>query len=75
MSRKSTIHIVPRDNGWASIKSGATKATKVFDLKANAVSFGKESAKNAKTELFVHNKDAKIAYRNSFGNDDFPPKG
>lgn len=75
MARKSSIHIVPRSNGWGIKSSGSSRASKVFTTKAKAFKAGRSSAIGKKTELFVHNKNGRIGYRNSYGNDSFPPKG
>lgn len=75
MARKSSIHVVPRSNGWGVKSSGTSRASKVFSTKAKAFSAGRKSAISKSTELFVHNRNGKIGYRNSYGNDSFPPKG
>lgn len=75
MARKSSIHIVPRSNGWGIKSSGSSKASKVFSTKAKAFKAGRKSAIARRTELFVHNKNGRIGYKNSYGNDSFPPRG
>jgi len=75
MARKSSIHVVPRSNGWGVKSSGSSRASKVFRTKAQAFSAGRRSAIGRSTELFVHNRSGKIGYRNSYGNDSFPPRG
>lgn len=72
---KKTIHVVPRSNGWGVKSSGSTRAAKIYPTKAKAFSAGRKSAIGKSTELFVHNKNGKIGYRNSYGNDGFPPPG
>lgn len=59
------------------VKSGTLLGgvNKTFNTKEDAVTFATSYAKEHKAELFVHNQDGKIAYRNSYGNDPFPPKG
>ena len=70
-------HIVPNSEkgGWDEKKSGASRASKHFDTKDEAISHAREVAKKNKEELIIHNKDGKIAQRNSYGNDPYPPKG
>jgi hypothetical protein len=73
MARK-TQHVVPNPSGgWSVKKGGAAKATRTFDKKDQAVSYGKQVAKNQKAELVVHKKDGKIQNPNSYGRDPHPP--
>ncbi len=60
---------------WRNVSAGATKPAKVFDTKAQAQAAGRQQAVNQKTEHLIHNQDGKIAQRNSYGDDKFPPKG
>ena len=68
-------HVVPRDNGWAVKKEGASKDTKIFNTQKEAENLATQIAKNNKSEVLIHGKNGKIRERNSFGNDKFPPKG
>ncbi len=75
MSRETT-HVVPNPNGgWDVKKGGAKRATKNFDNKNDAVDRARQISKNKKTELIIHNKDGRIAKKDSHGNDPYPPKG
>ncbi len=60
---------------WRNIREGASKPSKVYETKAEAQAEGRQIAVNQKTEHLIHNQDGKISQRNSYGNDDFPPKG
>lgn len=74
MTRKSN-HVVPsKTDGWAVKKSGATKASKNFETKNEAVKYGRELSKNEKTELYIHKQNGMIQNKNSYGNDPHPPK-
>jgi uncharacterized protein YdaT len=69
-------HVVPRqDGGWGVKRSNSERASHVTATKADAVKIAREISKNQGAEMLVHNKDGKIGYRNSYGNDPFPPKG
>lgn len=76
MSKKST-HVVSnsKDGGWDIKQSGAQRSSGHFDTKQEAVNRAREISQNQKTELVIHNKDGKIARKDSHGNDPFPPKG
>ncbi|PKM65450.1 MAG: hypothetical protein CVU95_15430 [Firmicutes bacterium HGW-Firmicutes-2] len=72
---RKTQHVVPNTSGgWSVKKGGATKATKTFSTKKEAEVFGRQVAKNQKSELVIHNKDGRIQNTNSYGKDPYPPK-
>jgi len=77
MSKKSkSTHVVPSQaGGWDIKQSGAQSSSGHFDKKSDAVDRAREISRNQKTELTVHNMDGKIAYKDSHGNDPYPPKG
>jgi uncharacterized protein YdaT len=75
MANKST-HVVPNKekSGWDIKQSDGQKSSGYFDMKKDAVDRAREISKNQKTELTIHNKDGKIAKKDSHGNDPHPPK-
>ena len=74
MNRKGQ-HVVPRDNKWAVRKTGSDRVTRKFDTQREAINVAREFARNQKTELYIHGRDGRIRERDSYGNDQFPPKG
>jgi len=69
-------HVVPNSRGgWDVKKSGASRVSVHTDTKQQAIEQGREISQNQGTELFIHNKDGRIASRDSHGNDPFPPEG
>jgi len=74
MSRKNQ-HVVPRGDQWAVQSAGGDRATRIVDTQRQAINIATEIARNQRSELIVHGEDAKISWRNSYGNDPFPPKG
>lgn len=50
-------------------------ATKHFDTKKTVINYARNISKNQKSELVIHNKDGKIAQKDSHGHDSYPPKG
>lgn len=69
-------HVTPHTSGGFQVKgAGNSRATKVFDTQREAISYGKEIAKNQQSELFIHNRTGQIRERNSYGNDSYPPRG
>lgn len=72
---RKTQHVVPNQSGgWSVKKGGSKKATKNFEKKADAITFGRTVAKNQGSELVVHKKDGRIQNPNSYGRDPSPPK-
>lgn len=67
-------HVTPKNGAWQVIGAGNSKATKLFDTQKDAISYGREIAKNQKSELVIHNKQGKIRDKDSYGNDNCPPK-
>ena len=67
-------HVIPTDNGWASKDTGNEKVSRVFSTKQEAIDWARNHSKIEGNELFIHNKDGKIANRVSHGNDPCPPR-
>ncbi len=57
---KKAQHVIPNGSKWSVKKSGSTRATKTFNTKEEAKSFGKTIAKNQKVDLYIHKKDGRI---------------
>ena len=74
MSKKNQ-HVVPRGNDWAVNGAGNQKVTRVVSTQTEAIKIAREIAINQKSEMFIHRQNGQIRERNSYGNDDFPPKG
>ena len=74
MSGKQT-HIVPNpDGGWDSEDTGNSRASKHFDLKRDAMDWGREHSRKIGSEFVEHNKDGRISRKDSHGNDSCPPR-
>lgn len=75
MSKKS-IHVVTHPNGgWAVRRSGAARASRTFVTQSAAIDYGKDVAKKATSELYIHRPNGLIRDRNSYGNDPRITKG
>ncbi len=74
MSRNS-YHVFPvRDGFWSVKRGGAARASKTFEVKSDAVNFGRHLSTNHNGELVIHRKDGTIQSADSFGYDPNPPK-
>ncbi len=72
MSKKSnnSHHVVPNPNGgWDGKRPNAKRVSVHTQTKQEAVKLTRQISINQKTELFIHNKDGKIASKDSHGND------
>lgn len=69
------VWVSPSGGDWRVHSAGTDRAAGIFDTKAEAVNRAREIAEHKHAELFVQNEDGKIGWRNSYGNDPFPPRG
>lgn len=70
-----TQHVIPTAKGeWAVRKSGAEKATRIFDERKEAVVFARKIAKQQGSDVYIHRKDGTIRNRNSYGEAQFLDK-
>ena len=67
-------HVTPKGDLWQVIGAGNLKATKLFDTQKDAIDYGREIAKNQHSELVIHNTHGRICDKDSYGNDNCPPK-
>ena len=74
MPRK-THHIVPSsEGGWDLKKGGGQRSIKHFDIKSDAVDFGRQVSINQQSEFIIHGMNGRIQRADSHGNDPFPPR-
>ncbi len=74
MNSKKNQHVVPLKNKWVVPGEGNKKRTAVKDTKAEDIERAGNIAKNQKTELVILNRDGKISYKDSNGDDPFPAR-
>ena len=68
-------HVTRRSDGTWQVKTeGASKAYRVTNTQAEAISIGRNVSRNQNSELFIHGVDGKIRARDSHENDSFPPR-
>ena len=72
---KNSQHVVPSSmGGWRVFRSGAGRATRVFDSQKDAVDFAKAQARKAQADVYVHRRDGTIQERDSYGQEPLPPR-
>lgn len=64
---KKAQHVVPSEGGWSVIGAGASRATRVFKTKEQAVDLARHIAEKEGSELYVHGSDGRIKERRSYG--------
>ena len=66
-------HVVPHQGGgWAVRRSGASRASRVFETQDDAVTYAKQLACKEGAELYIHRGDGTITNRDSCGADSMP---
>ncbi len=71
---RKTHHVVPSSQGgWDVKKGGAERASKHFETKKEAETWGRDVSINQKSELVIHGKNGQIQRADSHGNDPCPP--
>jgi len=68
-------HVVPNGNEWSVIGEGNKKNTATFDTQKEAIDKAREIAINQESELLIHGRNGQIREKDSYGNDNCPPRG
>lgn len=68
-------HVVPHKDGWAVRGAGNSRATSIHDTQAQAQAAAREIAVHQRSEVVIHRPNGQIRDKDSYGNDDFPPRG
>ena len=74
MKRGGGVHTIPAPTGagwWNKIDGRVTTRHR---LKRRAVAAGRAAARKLEVEHTIHRADGRIAQKNSYGRDPFPPK-
>lgn len=67
---------VSPDNGkWKLQGQGSSRPIKRFDTQKEAIAFGRGVAQNQHAEFTIRGRNGQIRSKDSYGNDDFPPRG
>jgi hypothetical protein len=74
LAKKKPVHVTPREGGWAVIREGNERASSIHPTQREAEKKGRQTARNDKTEFYLHNRQGAIRERDSYGNDPHPLK-
>jgi hypothetical protein len=69
------VHVVPKDGRWAIKTEKSERPIIIVDTQKEAIEVGRKVSINQHSELSIHGKDGKIREKNSYGTDNYPPKG
>jgi hypothetical protein len=75
MAKGKNQHVVPKGDDWAVRGAGNEKVTKIVSTQKEAIKIARDIAINQGSEMFIHGENGQIRERNTYGNDNFPPKG
>lgn len=67
--------VIPHNGKWAVKQAGNSRVSKNFNTKSEALNYGRSRAIKTGSELISQKRDGKINLKNSYGNDNFPPRG
>lgn len=68
-------HVVPHGGAWAVRGAGNSRVTSTHRTQAEAQTAAREIAINQRSEVVIHRPDGRIRDKDSYGNDDHPPRG
>jgi uncharacterized protein DUF2188 len=74
MPKKSNLHVVPHDSGWAVRREGAKRVSSTHRTQVAAAAAAKNTAKRERGEVLTRRPTGGIKDRESFGSDPCPPK-
>src|SRR5919206_5338496 len=67
MANNPSVHVEPRESGWAVVREGRDRATSVHPTQAEAAKEGRNIARRDETEFFLHAQDGRIREHSSYG--------
>lgn len=67
-------HVAPKSGGgWGVWRSGASRATRIFPTRRDAVAFARRLAKKESGEMYIHRRDGIVLAHDSYA--DVPASG
>lgn len=67
--------VIRHDDGWASIKVGALRPSKVFETQAEAIDYTRKLAQKDRVEMRIQGRNGKFRQSDSYGHDPKNIKG
>jgi hypothetical protein len=73
MAKKGDVFTVRDGNGWKNVVGGRDVSR--HRTQENAAEAGRRIARQNESEHTIQGRDGKFREKNSYGNDDYPPRG
>jgi uncharacterized protein (TIGR02271 family) len=67
MVDKPSVHVEPRENGWAVVREGSERATSLHQTQAEAAKEGRSIARREETEFYLHAQDGRVREHRNYG--------
>jgi hypothetical protein len=67
-------HVVPRGSGWAVKPAGSSSDSSQHHTQSAAIDAARRQAIRQQSEVVIHRPDGTIRDKDSYGNDNCPPK-
>src|SRR5689334_9436971 len=74
MPKRTTLHVVLRNEGWVVRKEGSSRAVSTHNTQREAIDAAREVARSKHGELIIHRRDGRVADRYRYNSDPLPPK-
>jgi hypothetical protein len=75
MTKKYRHVVANASGGWSVRRAGAARATRTFSTQADAVKYGKEIARQERTDLYIHRRDGTVQEKDSYCDARFAHRG
>jgi hypothetical protein len=72
---KRNVWISPHPDGWKVHRENSERASRIIPTKSDAVEVGRDIARRERVEIVIQRRDGTIQQKDSYGNDEFPPRG
>jgi hypothetical protein len=74
MARRSNLHVVRHNDGWAVRREGASRVSSNHRTQGGAEAAARNTARRERGEVFTHRPTGQIRDRDSYGSDPCPPQ-
>ena len=73
--KKKNVHVVPKNGEWAVKTEKSNRVYRIVDTQKEAIQIARNVAVNNQSELLIHGRNGQIREKNTYGKDNYPPKG
>jgi hypothetical protein len=70
MAARQTYHVIyDLKGGWRVVRRGSERASRHFEVKEDAIEWGRQASRNQGIDFVVHRRDGTVESEDSFGRD------